>query len=355
MQQLTDLFSRLSIAEAKLEQTSAQIAAVMVLPMPPARRAEVSLRLGAARLQIATLRDLQHKILGDPTFRLLPFSDPRNARQRELMARLLLWERLHAELRTLLRNRQIPLWVDQAADNALLGEHDLLWRRLHGWLNGRGAGVPIPPAGHFNDIPLNSTQFLKLMALARRVVAALGKDHLDFLDVGCGNGMKLWQAADFVTRANGLEYTPALVALAQDLISNFMPVPAQVMQQDALEFDGYGRYDVIYFYKPMSDPDMLATMERRIVAQARPGTVLIAPYHDFCQRVESLGIGQIASDVYITGHSAKALKALQRRTGRMGFADPFHASKEEKIGGFLAPMITALRRQGHPVSAKPLI
>jgi hypothetical protein len=67
-------------------------------------------------------------------------------------------------------------------------------------------------------------------------------------------------------------------------------------------------------YRPIRDAERLIALERRVLAQARPGTVLIAPYDSFRGRGETLC--EIARGVFVLGLTDTA--ALRRDVLRIG-------------------------------------
>lgn len=341
--------------ESLLLRRATRIAQLIEPPIPPRRRSEVEAEIHAAQSHIHKLRHHWQSEAFLPAIRFLPISDPKQVALRQLAERFRLWEVVVARLRMVLQQKPQPLWQElewNPETGPLLESHEVLWRRLHTWLNADHFDLQ-PAVGHFADIPLNTSRFLQMMRLARRLSLALGKETLAFLDVGCGVGLKVWQAAGFVTRSDGLEYAAELVPIAQRLVSVVTPVPCRIMQGDALEFDDYASYDVIYFYKPMSDPEMLMTMERRIVDQSRPGTVLIGAYGEFAERAPGLGLGRITRDVYVTGHDERALKRLVRKASLMGLEEFRPPSRAELEGSYLTPILRALRLQGHSAQADP--
>ena len=111
-------------------------------------------------------------------------------------------------------------------------------------------------------------------------------------------------AAEIFAQADGLEYDPGYVAAAKAaLCTAAVAAGAVCLQADALNFDGYGDYDVIYFYQPMQRRSDLMRLERRIVDRCPPGTILIAPYQHF--RTGARGIWAAATlpaAVYVAGH-----------------------------------------------------
>lgn len=92
-----------------------------------------------------------------------------------------------------------------------------------------------------------------------------------FLDIGAGPGSKV-MLAQVLFDAYGLELKSNLVEMANRLgLKN-------VFRGDALKYEDYGDYDLLYFYRPFkSDPLQLA-LEEKIFDQMKPGA-MIAPMH----------------------------------------------------------------------------
>ncbi len=101
-----------------------------------------------------------------------------------------------------------------------------------------------------------------------------------FLDVGCGTGEKafLAYALGGFDKADGLEYDPRTVAVGEYLLhgaATRQPYPIRLFCQDALEFDRYGDYDVVYMYRPMKPAPLMRGLVARIAAQMKAGAILM--------------------------------------------------------------------------------
>ena len=167
--------------------------------------------------------------------------------------------------------------------------------------------------GCHDDIPLIASSFFTAAHAAYRVLLAQSRAAgARFLDIGCGNGMKLLSAAPYFDQCDGLEYQDTSVTAAKALLASANASRCAVFQGDATTYDGYDGYEVIYLYKPMRDPEVLMALEDRVVAQAKPGTVLIAPYYEFRTRSEELGCGRVTGDVYVTATDQEAADALRQ-------------------------------------------
>jgi SAM-dependent methyltransferase len=101
-----------------------------------------------------------------------------------------------------------------------------------------------------------------------------------FLDVGCGTGEKpfLAYALGGFESADGLEYDPKPVAVAEYLLhaaATRQPYPIRVWCHDALEFERYGDYDVVYMYRPLRPAALMRRLVARIAAQMKVGAILM--------------------------------------------------------------------------------
>ena len=121
------------------------------------------------------------------------------------------------------------------------------------------------------------------------------------LDLGCGDGSLLQYLKQTRSVSDiGLEIDTGYVASAQKLLEKAGLRSNAVFQADALTFDDYSDYDIIYFFKPIKDTNLLRQLENRIVATSKPGSILIAPYSDFELRFAELDCSHIAGHLYIT-------------------------------------------------------
>jgi 2-polyprenyl-3-methyl-5-hydroxy-6-metoxy-1,4-benzoquinol methylase len=99
-----------------------------------------------------------------------------------------------------------------------------------------------------------------------------------FLDCGCGPGNILLLAAGVAEtlsichEVHGLEYDPVAVMMAEAICS---PRGIKVQQANILEYEGYENFDIIYFYRPLSDAHKEWEFERRLFSSVKPGTIII--------------------------------------------------------------------------------
>ena len=108
-----------------------------------------------------------------------------------------------------------------------------------------------------------------------------------FLDIGSGIGEKVFLAyvlGRFV-QCDGLEFDPRTSAIASFLLQQIAahdPYPIRLLQGDALTFEHYGSYSVIYMFRPMHDPIAMASLFRRIAKQMQPGAIVFDVHQEAC-------------------------------------------------------------------------
>lgn len=98
-----------------------------------------------------------------------------------------------------------------------------------------------------------------------------------FLDVGCGPGTKMQLASHFFGfDAWGVEIDPAMVKEAEK--------HGQVVCADALKAAPatYAFYDLIWLYRPFRDPALEDELEKRIMAEMKPGAILAGGAWENC-------------------------------------------------------------------------
>lgn len=114
--------------------------------------------------------------------------------------------------------------------------------------------------------PMPVADFTNMMSIVRRYELT---GNL-FLDAGCGIGTKCWMAQhEFAFTAHGIDCCAEYVEQALDL-----GVLADVC--DIMDFENYGAYDVVFFYKPFRDDDRETAWELMLHEAMKPGAVLVA-------------------------------------------------------------------------------
>lgn len=91
------------------------------------------------------------------------------------------------------------------------------------------------------------------------------------LDVGCGIGNVLLIAEQFGFEVYGFEKDEYPYRIAAKLIGE-----ERIVQADIWTYEGYGDYEVIYYYRPFSDREQQLRFERLIEDSLKPGGILIA-------------------------------------------------------------------------------
>lgn len=238
--------------------------------------------------------------------------DAQQATLRDIKAlkrRLSIWDRMadmvarHAEP----PEEPINLFPPFSRRDPLMGQ---LARALHQLANIHNQTKTAHDHGCFADIPLPMHNFEELTRAAYRLLLVQGRtEGARFLDVGCGGGTKVFAATRFFQHSDGLEYDPVYAEAGRQTMRIIAP-DCQIMQGDALQFDNYGTYDVIYFYRPLHIEEKLAEMERRILSQCRPGTVILAPYTDALGPREGFPAARITECVFVAGVSQAEADSL---------------------------------------------
>jgi hypothetical protein len=91
-----------------------------------------------------------------------------------------------------------------------------------------------------------------------------------FLEVGCGCGTRMLIARElFGLDVHGIDRVPAYVEQAREL-----GLKAGVA--DALGWDQYGKFGLLWFNRPFRDPAMQRQLEAQVWAGMAPGAVVIA-------------------------------------------------------------------------------
>lgn len=101
-------------------------------------------------------------------------------------------------------------------------------------------------------------------------VLAANKKH-NFLDVGCGIGNVLLVAEQFNFDVYGLEKDEYPAQVAARLIGE-----DQIFQKDIWTYNDYGKYDIIYYFRPFSDREPQRKFEKLIEDRMKVGAILIA-------------------------------------------------------------------------------
>lgn len=96
-----------------------------------------------------------------------------------------------------------------------------------------------------------------------------------FLEVGCGIGTRMLIAHElYGLDCHGIDRVPEYVAQAQAMLPEGAGgVTAGIA--DALGWNGYGKYDIVWFNRVFSDPALQRKLEYQVWGDMRPGAVVI--------------------------------------------------------------------------------
>jgi len=193
----------------------------------------------------------------------------------------------------------------------------------------------------YPDIPMPILPFDALMLAAYRVTLALGPGRpRRFLDVGCGGGTKVYLASRYFEACDGLDLDPGYADAARRTLQRLDAFGCSAFQENALQFDGYGDYDVIYFFRPMRDDDMLDALEDRLLAQARPGTVIVAPYDSVPRPRRWSRLSEVAGPICVAGMTDDEAARLRQNAEATG-TTILTRSRHMSHPGFWAPIFDA--------------
>ena len=90
-----------------------------------------------------------------------------------------------------------------------------------------------------------------------------------FLEIGCGVGSKMLVARElFGLDVHGFDRVPAYIQQARNL-------GLDAVEADALGYDGYGKYDIVWFNRPFRDAKLEFQLEQEVWDSVAPGAVVI--------------------------------------------------------------------------------
>lgn len=141
---------------------------------------------------------------------------------------------------------------------------------------------------NFDFVPFPCGAFVDLVLEAFFV---LGQDKSKkFLDVGSGIGSKVILASPFFD-AYGIDYNEKYVEKAKQIGMN------RVGLVNALEFDRYDNFDLIYYYRPIANMEKYGIFENMVYTQMKPGS-LVAPMFTYFNWDEKPDIEKISQYLY---------------------------------------------------------
>lgn len=221
---------------------------------------------------------------------------------------------------------------------------DQVFDVFHAMINPNKQDQNANEQGAFADIPLTQSIFIKHVQAACRVTRVQNLDRpARFIDVGCGGGLKVLTAAQYFSPCDGLDLDPGYVQAAQTFMQKANQPTSTIYEANALTFDQYDQYDVIYFFRPIKDEDLLRQLEERIATTARRHCILIVPYLVPSSRFEDLGCAKIAGSLYLTHATEEEAEALRISAETVG---PYPPDAELRVEAIWHPIESALRNMG---------
>ena len=260
--------------------------------------------------------------------------------------RLRLWKPMEQAIELHKNPKPIPL-IRNPEPNPHGEILSMLDRALHSLSNTMPQNEDALAHGCFSDIPVPILVFDKLLSAAYRVRLAQNRERpVRFLDVGCGGGTKVFAATRYFPQADGLEYDEGYARAAVQTLAAISHGQCQVIQGDALTFEGYDNYDVIYLYRPLQKDELLAQVEARIQEIARPGTIVIALYSSDLAVRMGIEMAQVDGPVFVTGATQEEADQLRKDAEMTGTEIVKRASNFGFDTGFWAPMLDAASFNG---------
>lgn len=106
-----------------------------------------------------------------------------------------------------------------------------------------------------------------------------------FLDVGSGPGFNLLISEDyFGGNPEGIEHNPELVKIS-NLLHRY-----KIHEMDALKFNKYNEYNIIYCFKPFKNLKLQFELETKIINDCEKGTFLLLMDCDNIERHKDIEI-----------------------------------------------------------------
>ncbi len=122
-------------------------------------------------------------------------------------------------------------------------------------------------------VPMDPRQVYAQVKLAQDYLRPLtaGAEPARFLDIGCGIGNILLFAEQMDFEVWGIEKDPFPYKVAAKLVDS-----RRVISADIWEYEDYGQFRVIYYFRPFHEGNTQRRFERFIEDQLQPGGILIA-------------------------------------------------------------------------------
>jgi SAM-dependent methyltransferase len=129
-------------------------------------------------------------------------------------------------------------------------------------------------ASEYPFVAMDTRQVFHELLFASRYLAKRGggRDQgVKFVDIGCGFGNVMLFAEQFEFDVYGIEKDEASLRIARGLFE-----PEQLIEADIRTYDGYGQFDVVYYFCPLTEGER--EFELFVEDQIKKGALLIANY-----------------------------------------------------------------------------
>jgi SAM-dependent methyltransferase len=157
--------------------------------------------------------------------------------------------------------------------------HNLECGYIKDWDKQQYGFIPFP-CGSFCDMLIEASVYFGMDTNKR------------FLDIGCGPGTKLLMAKCFFD-AYGIEVIERFIEQGR-----VFGLTERIFNADALLFEQYADYDVLYFYRPFKEAVFQRQLEDRIYAHMKRGA-LLSPMHTLTEWADYPDVEQVGKYLYL--------------------------------------------------------
>lgn len=194
----------------------------------------------------------------------------------------------------------------------------------------------------FADLPLPMRALEHLLSATNRLLLVQGRTKdARFIDIGCGGAVPVLCASHYFPKCDGLDFDPAYLKAGRNTVQTAGAPNSEIFLADGLTFEHYDQCDVIYYFRPLRDPAMRIEMENRIFSNARPGTVILAPYDIHLNPRADSAYTRIEKCIFIAGATQDQAGALRADAERTDVDIVKHASFKGMDVGFWKPVLDA--------------
>jgi hypothetical protein len=126
---------------------------------------------------------------------------------------------------------------------------------------------------HWHYVAISTSKLVEQISLIRAEVSGIPEPS--FIEVGTGIGVVSKLISEMIpgVSVHGIEKNSQLVEISNELFPGL-----DLVEDDAMTFNEYGDFDIIYYYRLMKDMSDQVRLEKRIEAQMKSGAFLIANF-----------------------------------------------------------------------------